>query len=715
MSVVHKKNISNSVNGKAKRNLFSLFKDKEKETEISVWRYFAINVFPLSEAEQGYRQIFKFLKKMLKTPCVYLYLSDEEGKKLVLSNSDFTEFSAWIENNKLDDRTGAELREPEIVMQSGEDFRKIGVIELLGTNVLNIPFHVNNTKFVGCLLTGPVLQPRALAKKKHFLQIFAVAAANAVNRFREIERLREQLNNIESRMNVSRRMLGSALELNRFVDLLLDLAITATGAEAGFVAMAHPRKKMLEIRAHKNLPDGFMEKINLSAEDGLLEWSPDDSEVMILRDFSFVAEFDIKSILAVPLVEKENLVGAFALINFTRNEMFSNFSLSVLTNFTEQIKLVLNNSRLFDDFTDRYFSTLVAMSEAYDHRTPETTGHSRRVADLAAEIARRMKLKKNMIENIRKAGLIHDVGMCGIADLDEEFQADYNHPEIAASMIDVLPIPSEITEAVRNHHEWFDGWGYPNGLKGDQIPISGRILALAEYIAQATTTTRFNDPLTPLKLSAELKLRKGKQFDPDVVKIFKELLNDKIKYDIKKPNIKCWKFKGEPRDVCSTCPNFQQDRYCWLNPEQNCASHGNNLCDRCYLFLEWIEQLETLIANEKIEVKDMEHQEVKRDRYTLVKLNGEIDVSVAPQLKSLLKELIQGGQENLVIDLAEVPFIDSSGLGIFVVAFKLAKSKSGDLKFVNARPEVLKVIKLTRLDRHFKLFDRIEEIEESFA
>ncbi len=714
MSTETKKITTIPTNGSPKRRLFSLFRTRESDMEIAVWRHFASNVFIHSESGQGYKEIFSFLKKTIKTPCVYLYLCEGESNKLVLATADFADLKEWAEANDLDDRTEAELREPEIVFKNRDEFREIAVIEMLGANLLNIPLRLNEDKYLGAILTGPIMEVGMIEKHSHFLNVFAVAAANGVNRFREIERLREKVDHLQSKMEVSRRMLGSALELNRFVDLLLDLAITATRAEAGFVAMIRKEEQKLEISAHKNLPAGFLEKINLSREDGLFEWPSDDGDVMILRDYDFVAEFQIKSILAVPLVENKNLLGIFALINFTSSEMFSDFSLSILTNFTEQIKLVLNNSRLFEDFTKRYFSTLVAMSDAYDHRSAETTGHSLRVSNVAEEIANQMNLDKNLVKHIQRAALIHDVGMCGVVDIGEDFQADFNHPEIAASMIEVLPIPEELTQAVRTHHEWYDGWGFPNGLKGVQIPISGRILALAEYFVEATTNSRFKESLTPEALKKELDLRRGKQFDPDVVDALLQIMDLK---ENQEPDVlfqKCWEFKGEPGEVCSQCPAYKSDKFCWLHVEVNCASHGDELCDRCFLFKEWIERVEELIVNNKIEVKTMEHKVEKRENFTLVKLTGEIDVSVAPKLRSLLKELIEGGQENLVIDLTEVPFIDSSGLGILVIAFKLAKAKNGAIKFVGARPEVMKVIRLTRLDRHFQLYESLEQAEKSF-
>ena len=99
---------------------------------------------------------------------------------------------------------------------------------------------------------------------------------------------------------------------------------------------------------------------------------------------------------------------------------------------------------------------------------------------------------------------------------------------------------------------------------------------------------------------------------------------------------------------------------------------------------------------------------------TVLSLGGEVDVAVAPQLRNIFKDLIDAGKINIIVDLKEVEFIDSSGLGIFVVGYKSAKAKGGDIKFSGAKTEVLKVIQLTRLEKYFELFQTKEQAQLSF-
>ncbi|OQX96636.1 hypothetical protein B6I21_00385 [candidate division KSB1 bacterium 4572_119] len=688
---------------------------KKENKGLDIWREMATYPFYKYDSIQGYKFIFSLLEKKVDEFCFYLYLLSENKEKLVLESTNMSEIEDLSEKSAQNKELLEIYQQPESSIKLRESHRQIIPVKEWGGELLNIPLLINGEEFIGTILCGPLKNEKISGKEKKELEKFSVAAASAISNLKRTSDLLAEIQKLDSSAEVRKRMLGSALEVNRFVDLLLDLALTATKAEAGFVAITDSSEKNMTVRAHKNLPDGFAEKMNLNSQNGMFEWSEEDSEVLILSDYDFVAEYKVKSILAVPLVEKKKLIGVFALMSFDASEMFSEFSLSVLTNFTEQIKLVLNNTKLFENFTTRYFDTLVAMSRAYDHRSPFTTGHSGQVSNVAAEIAYQMKFSAEEIKNISQAGLIHDVGMCGVVEITDGFQADYNHPEIGASMIEVLPISKDIIEAVRTHHEWNDGWGFPNGLKGDEIPMSGRILAIADYFADITSNSKARKAFSLKKVLEDLELRREKQFDEKVVEELIKILEKKQNKKIEETFDFCWKFKGEPEDVCENCPAFQQKNvYCWGFPGVLCEKHGDNSCDDCFIFNEWIERVETLIQTDKIEVKNMEHKVLKKDGFAVVQLSGEIDVSVAPQLRNALKELIDSGTVNLVVDLSEVAFIDSSGLGIFVVAYKLAKTKEGTIRFAAARPEVLKVIKLTRLDKHLQLFETVEQAGTDF-
>jgi putative nucleotidyltransferase with HDIG domain len=218
----------------------------------------------------------------------------------------------------------------------------------------------------------------------------------------------------------------------------------------------------------------------------------------------------------------------------------------MLSSFSEQIRLVLNNVRLLDQFTQRYLETLKALNKSVDVRDPTTASHTERVTAVAVEIARKMGLSVHEVGVTRTAAEIHDVGMCGITEVARGFQADYNHPTIGADMIRILALPPGVADAIASHHEWFDGWGYPNGLKGNEITLGGRILALAEYFVEMTTVSEFQPPITWSKLKEEIEVRRGTQFDPTVVDALVILAEEKRTQSESGVPDGCIAFKADP-------------------------------------------------------------------------------------------------------------------------------------------------------------------------
>ncbi|HTY38733.1 MAG TPA: HD domain-containing phosphohydrolase [Bacteroidota bacterium] len=487
------------------------------------WRKLTLLPYERQSAETSYRFIIGILEGVVVTPVYYLYTASTGTDMLGLDHMelrlDRPESAAFLGTN-------AELIEllqtPEAQIRMDADYKTLRYVELGAGTFLNLPLLGDDGSFIATIVAGPC-EPKQLDKSTDaLLHDFSAAFGSTVQKLREIIKLQEDLRIASARARVTQRVLGSTLEVDRFVSLLLDLALTASKTEAGFVAIAG--NDQLTVRAAKNIPDEFLSQVNLSLTGGLFEWSRESGDILILQDYEFIARFGIRSILAVPLVEEEHLHGIFALINFMSNKTFEEQSLVILRSFCEQIKLVLRNSKLFEDFTDSYLATLKALSESYDIRSPYGAGHSTRVAATALKIAKELDLPLDDMKHLELAAQIHDVGMCGVIEIKSGFRADFNHPTIGASLIEVLPISADVTDAIRTHHEWFDGWGYPEGLKGEAIPILGRILAVAEYYEEIQSGELHEKLREPGRLEEDLETRSGTQFDPNVINALKRVL-----------------------------------------------------------------------------------------------------------------------------------------------------------------------------------------------
>ncbi|HEX2016237.1 MAG TPA: HD domain-containing phosphohydrolase [Solirubrobacteraceae bacterium] len=380
---------------------------------------------------------------------------------------------------------------------------------------------------IGLVQVGPVPTGDAPARVRQTLGELAFPLGVAVDRARSEHMLRQQLAAASAREEMGKRLAGSALDATRFLDLLLDLALKATRAEGGFVAVLEPESGRLELRADRNMPEDFDQRVDLSPEDGLFDWSI-GAEVgaLIMRDFEQAQALGIRSILAVPLLEGGQPLGIFALASFTEGQPVGAEGLDLLETYATQATLMLHDRRLFESFSERYLDTVRGLARSLDARRPYLRHHHDRVAALAVTVGRAMGLAEADLRGLRTAGEIHDVGMAGVGDDETAFEANLEHPVVGATMVEHLPLDPGVAGAIATHHEWYDGWGFPAGLRGEAIPLPGSVLALAEFLIEMATDSPLREAWDAERLLDELAQRRGSQFDPAVVDVTVPLLTD---------------------------------------------------------------------------------------------------------------------------------------------------------------------------------------------
>ncbi len=179
-------------------------------------------------------------------------------------------------------------------------------------------------------------------------------------------------------------------------------------------------------------------------------------------------------------------------------------------------------------------NTIYALAATVDAKDTYTYGHSKKVSKYATDIAEALGFPEKHIASIRAAGLLHDIGKIGVADQilakngplnDEEWEPIRSHPSIGVSILKHVEELKDCIAAVQYHHERFDGNGYPSGLKGDNIPIDARILAIADSFDAMTSARPYrNKPRTNAQALEEIQRCSGTQFDPNIVKIFEEIM-----------------------------------------------------------------------------------------------------------------------------------------------------------------------------------------------
>lgn len=243
----------------------------------------------------------------------------------------------------------------------------------------------------------------------------------------------------------------------------------------------------------------------------------------------------IQSCYVVPLRAKNNFIGLFE--GFIRgDDVLDEKQLDFLEAIANQATVAIENHKLFESIIlknqallDAYDSTIEGWSRALEFRDNETEGHTLRVTEMALAFAKSLNLKDFDFKFFKYGCLMHDIGKIGVPDdvlrkpgplTDEEWAVMRKHPEIAKQLLKPISFLETASEIPYYHHEWVDGSGYPNGVKGHEIPLSSRIFSIIDVYDALTSNRPYRDAWTHEATLAYIVDLAGKQFDAELVAAF---------------------------------------------------------------------------------------------------------------------------------------------------------------------------------------------------
>ncbi|RKY31163.1 MAG: hypothetical protein DRP74_05480 [Candidatus Omnitrophota bacterium] len=193
-----------------------------------------------------------------------------------------------------------------------------------------------------------------------------------------------------------------------------------------------------------------------------------------------------------------------------------------------------NLKRLYEDLRNTYMRTIKVLAQAIEAKDHYTHSHSKNVAKYAVAIAEELHLPTETIQLIREACELHDLGKIGVQDnmlgkatglTPQEWEEVKKHPTTAIQILKPLPFLNGVIALVEQHHEHYDGSGYPKGLKGEEISLGARIIHLADaYDAMCSSRPYRKTPFFKEEAIAEIKKNSGSQFDPKVVEAFLQVV-----------------------------------------------------------------------------------------------------------------------------------------------------------------------------------------------
>lgn len=274
-------------------------------------------------------------------------------------------------------------------------------------------------------------------------------------------------------------------------------------------------------------------KFDAVVSEMLQNWSNDSWTRLLVPGKDELADLVGSEVVAEPITHDGEVVGVILAGNKRGSDPdVSSVETQFLDAAADFMGVFHENVARFAEQQAMFMGTLRGLTAAIDAKDRYTRGHSERVALLATQLGAAMNLDEKQIEIIHVAGLVHDVGKIGVPEAvlckpgkltDEEFGLIKQHPVTGYEILKDIPPLEPMLPGVRNHHERWDGRGYPDGLADEQIPLLGRVLACADAFDAMSSTRAYRPAITRDKVLAEFQRCAGAQFDPKLAALFVKL------------------------------------------------------------------------------------------------------------------------------------------------------------------------------------------------
>lgn len=330
------------------------------------------------------------------------------------------------------------------------------------------------------------------------------------------------------------------LDLNA---LLNTIVITAhQEARCDRISLMLVEGEELLIRAAVGLPQDVLENWKGKVGVGIAGYTAATGETVILqrgkeddRFKDYLKDDHIKSAVCLPLMVKGNVIGVLNVTNFSGREQFQQSDVQFLSLLAGQAAVAIQNANLYNTLQTSYLHTIISLANALEARDQYLSGHSTSVMRIAVSIAQKMGLSPREIEDIRNASVLHDIGKIGIRDAillkpdrldDSEWLVIKQHPDMGSKIVAPVRHLARCVPLILNHHERWDGNGYPLGLAGSDIPQGARVIAVADTYDAMVSSRPYRKAFTHEEAMEEIKRVAGSQLDPEVVAAFVEVVCD---------------------------------------------------------------------------------------------------------------------------------------------------------------------------------------------
>jgi HD-GYP domain-containing protein (c-di-GMP phosphodiesterase class II)/Tfp pilus assembly protein PilZ len=368
------------------------------------------------------------------------------------------------------------------------------------------------------------------------------------------EQLAEQINVNYRNVELSRKVgevIANKISAQEVVDSVVRVLEQKLDYDRGLIMLANEETRRLEICGAFGYVDQYLDILmNISfgldnpESRGPFVVSFREQEPFLVNDVeeimgsltpksrAFVKALDTKSFICCPILLRDKSIGVLAVDNLKTKRTLVASDVNLLLGIAPAIAVSIHNAKLIEAQAQQFDSTLRVLADSIDARDFLTAGHSDKVAVYAEAIANELVLPAEEVRMIRTAALLHDYGKIGVPDsvlkkdgplTEEERAIIQTHPEKSRQILEHVSFEGlfrQIPKIVHTHHERWDGTGYPNGLKGTEIPLGARIIAVADFYEAITSLRHYRAPMLADKALQLLLDESGRHFQPEVVDAF---------------------------------------------------------------------------------------------------------------------------------------------------------------------------------------------------
>jgi len=434
-------------------------------------------------------------------------------------------------------QTGRPKITPEVESDSQYKKEIAEEIDFKVNNILCVPMKVQD-KVIGVIeLINKISGRRFRKDDLDLLTSLAGQIGLIINNAFLHQETQNKIRDLSHMIEVS-AAINSSLNLTKVLNRVMETAAKILGAETSSIFLVDEEKQELYIEIATGEIGQRVKQIRMPMDKGVVGTVVKEGKSQLVADaqndprfykkVDEKSQFVTKSMVAVPLKVRGKIIGVVEVLNKI-NGTFGKNDVAMLEGLAHQSAIAIDNARTHRELRDLFFDVIKSLAVAVESKDHYTGGHIDRIANISIAIAKELGLPDEDVERVHWAALFHDLGKIGVDEAilrkpgrlnDEEWKQLKEHPAIGANILQPIKQFQHIIPGILHHQEYFNGSGYPAGLKGEEISVDGRIIGVADCFDAMTSDRPYRKGLPEERAIEEIKRCSGTQFDPKVAEAF---------------------------------------------------------------------------------------------------------------------------------------------------------------------------------------------------